>query len=124
MTTVYVRFVPFIAGEKSGSIILSSSGINKSISLNAAAVEPEVPLALDNFSIEIFPNPIIDNLTISGLKGKNTELILIDLMGKVVFKDVVNSKKVEFKLGALKSGLYFLKIKQQDNTRIFRLIAE
>ena len=78
----------------------------------------------DMASIEIYPNPVQDNLTVS-LKN-NEEIIsyqIFDLMGK----NVMSNEKMEnntVQVSALTNGVYFIKIKTITGEMVSKILKE
>jgi len=76
---------------------------------------PGNPLAvigpgLNNFSLQIFPNPATSQLTISSTNQPITQITISNLLGQTVFSNNYNAEKVEVAVAGLPSGVYFVKI--------------
>lgn len=72
-------------------------------------------------NLKIFPNPIIDELTIELPEdvSKIQSITLFDLQGKIIFNSVnVNEAggQINLNLSTLHSGLYLLQIRLEDGT--------
>lgn len=83
----------------------------------------------DNYSISVFPNPFIDNLTInySIKKAGNVAFELIDIEGRVIESFNKNIDTGDYiysfnELKNLKNGIYFLKVIIDNNVYINKLI--
>lgn len=60
--------------------------------------------------LSIYPNPTSDYFFIEGLKGEGISVELISIDGKLISKDVSNTKSIDVK--NLPSGVYFVTVKQ------------
>ena len=66
----------------------------------------------------IYPNPARNELTISPTHGETLEATIVDLAGKVQFKEVISgSTKVD--VSVLRAGVYFVKVKGSGATLKF-----
>lgn len=77
---------------------------------------------------QFYPNPATDklNLVIEDETNSNFELSIFDVMGKIVkhVSTLTSNIKHEIVLGDLSRGLYFLKIKSDNVSRIEKLVVE
>lgn len=72
--------------------------------------------------IHIFPNPTVDKITISHLKGKNT-ILLYATTGQLVFKEATMERDFILLVEDLPKGFYLLKITNEENmSRIIKII--
>ena len=77
----------------------------------------ELPTA----SILLFPNPAQDQFTILYDGAKLNEIILYDMVGKILYQDSPSSNRIDFmNNGRFKSGLYFIKA-IDENQSVFHL---
>ena len=67
---------------------------------------------LDKFSVEIYPNPVHDHLSIKGIpfSQANTYFCLYDLSGELVFKQLLSEERISIEQLNLSSGLYFFQL--------------
>ncbi|WP_298338719.1 Ig-like domain-containing protein [uncultured Algibacter sp.] len=83
-------------------------------------------LDVNPFSAKIFPNPANHNFTVL-LNGVNkADIVINDMLGKVVYQNTMDSNKIEIQNnGRFKSGLYLLKV-IDNNQRVFhsKLVIE
>lgn len=68
---------------------------------------------LSQASVEIFPNPVKDNLNIIA-SSLIREISLVNFVGQTVLNQQANSKNLVINTSAFKSGVYNLKIKLED----------
>lgn len=77
-------------------------------------------------TFSIFPNPVKDVVTISNLSDdmliKN--ISIINAEGKVVHTYATNQSSLEINTSALKSGIYFVTVKQQNTKQTMKLVVE
>lgn len=73
--------------------------------------------------INIFPNPVEDNLWIMNLEGKSLDMSVVDNNGKEVLpKQVREDKTIKLDVSELSSGVYFLILRQCTNYRSIKFI--
>lgn len=74
---------------------------------------------------KIYPNPTNSNITIESKNEKIIELVVIDRLGKLVLKVQPLSNRVDINVDELKSGMYFLKIKDSKGKEdTYRQVVE
>ena len=74
----------------------------------------------------IYPNPATNKVTISGINSKTT-IIIVDLNGKEydlskIIQMESNSASIDVR--SLKSGLYFIKVQVDNESRTFKLLKQ
>lgn len=87
---------------------------------------------IDNtdFIEAVYPNPFSNNLTIGFTKNenKNVTIELIDLTGRMVFHNEYKSLSSAFELDLtslqLQNGSYFLKLKNESNAAVIKVIRQ
>jgi hypothetical protein len=100
----------------------------------AGAYEKQISLAVNNFAradISVYPNPATDYIKISGLQGqdKNVEIAILDSTGRVILtkKQLSNTDKnseIRIDIHQIKTGLYFLVIKHNNQTYSKKLLVK
>ena len=73
----------------------------------------------ENVSINVYPNPVADMVTISGIEG-NGRAVLYDMRGSIVASFAVNGTETRLDLGRLTAGIYMLRV--DDN--VVKIIKE
>ncbi len=63
----------------------------------------------ENVSINVYPNPVADMVTISGIEG-NGRAVLYDMRGSIVASFAVNGTETRLDLGRLTAGIYMLRV--------------
>lgn len=74
------------------------------------AVNPETT---DN-DMNVYPNPNNGVFSISGLNDTNTEILIMNNTGQIVYKEMVSEENIRIDLSELSSGIYFIKTVQND----------
>lgn len=75
----------------------------------------------DANSFEVYPNPATSGITIGGLKG-GSEILLLDLNGKLIAKYNTSEKSVAIKTGNIPAGIYFVKITDSNTTTLQKVL--
>ncbi len=78
----------------------------------------------NNPEISIFPNPVKDVLNITSLKGDIKQIILMDLMGKVVLVEDINESEKSIPVQHLPQNMYILKVNTSKGQSIFKINKE
>ncbi len=61
-------------------------------------------------SVSVFPNPSYNTLTVKSHADENTHIQIYDVLGKIVFEDILNPfKELNIDVGRMQPGFYFLK---------------
>lgn len=90
------------------------------INTDAQVVSIEEQLAS---RIQIYPNPSSGFFTIQGLVGKS-QIQIVDMQGKMVESLISDEESVEVTRKDWPAGLYFVKIKDENNTTIKKLYCQ
>lgn len=66
-------------------------------------------------SIELYPNPVTEILTVEGIQQEKITIQLFDVSGKLIYNNKlnVNQNKIEIPVSHLEKGIYFIKIFNQ-----------
>jgi hypothetical protein len=75
----------------------------------------------DPVSVSIVPNPADDYLQINGSNNEIYTFKIVDAMGAVIMKDVLNGSK-KINTSELKSGVYFVNFENQNNKPFTRKV--
>ena len=75
-------------------------------------------------SIKVFPNPAKDFFTVA-LSGTKSEVIITDVLGKVVYRTKTNQSSIQIEKGTqFVSGIYMVKVITDENTHETKLIIQ
>jgi len=80
---------------------------------------------VDDIAVDVFPNPVVDLITISNTNNKEgLSVRLMDLNGKVIEYDQLNATKQEYNLSNLQTGVYLVEVLNSENLSIktFKII--
>jgi len=79
-----------------------------------------------NSSLSLFPNPIVDNLTlqISDFNKEKLSYLLFDTEGKLLTNGQVIAKQTQINTASLPPATYFIKVLNQENKQVesFKII--
>ena len=79
-----------------------------------------------NSSLSLFPNPIVDNLTlqISDFNKEKLSYILFDTQGKLLSNGQVTAQQTQINTSSLLPATYFIKVLNQENKQVqlFKII--
>ena len=75
-----------------------------------------------NYNIKIFPNPVNDFLNINSENSKILEILIYNLEGKEMYKNVLNNFSTTISLSSFRKGIYMIKIKTENEIMIDRII--
>lgn len=75
------------------------------------------------FSMDAYPNPLKDILTvqINGKLGANAHLTIIDLTGKVVYNAPMTAEKVQINASRFAPGMYIVKYSDEVHNEVMRV---
>ena len=97
------------SGETAGMIVTIS---NQSVGIDAATAN----------AINIYPNPVQNELFIEMAEGQITEINILDLSGKIVRSIIDNTKTID--VSDLTQGIYFLKIRTENDASATQFIKQ
>ena len=76
-----------------------------------------------NLTIRIFPNPVINELTIYNI-DKNSLISIYDLNGQLLIIKIAKSITEKIDVSSLASGIYFIKIINENTINTSKLIKQ
>jgi hypothetical protein len=85
------------------------------------------PLALDTNETQflVYPNPTKDYLNVYFTKFEANTICITDASGKIVLQQNIKNKYYELvDVSMLLKGLYFLYLKSENDTKVFKIIIE
>lgn len=78
-----------------------------------------------NASVQVFPNPATDIVTISNLPKYGTKNIHIyNIEGKVIHTYFTESESLSIRTSTFKSGVYFIRVMKNNGSETIKLIIE
>ncbi|WP_345165662.1 T9SS type A sorting domain-containing protein [Nibribacter koreensis] len=79
-------------------------------------------------SVSVFPNPTngVINISLEGFEGKKTDLRIMNVIGNVVYREVVTDPSSHFvksvDLNKLAKGLYYVKLDAAEYSEVRKVI--
>lgn len=74
----------------------------------------------NNFSV--YPNPAQDRITIGVSENTPSNIVISDILGKELMQVQTNELQTEINVSSLKEGVYFIKVSQNGNTFVQKLV--
>jgi len=109
--TVCVEIITYVQGQL--DTCSSCENIVVSYPTNGGGGNPNVSVVEQNLlSFKAYPNPFIENLTISINNTANSKLTiqLIDLSGKIITSEKTNESTLKINTFGLEKGIYFIRV--------------
>jgi len=128
-TSGYNYIPSFDFSNNSRALTTSDIGAFESVDLNNNGLADHLDqLAVEDteprLEIEVYPNPVEDTVTISGVKTAN-QIVICDLQGKqfmVIDTPKIDSNQIRINLRHLNPGLYVMKISMHATSKTFKLL--
>ncbi len=76
------------------------------------------------FTFDLFPNPASDHLTVDWKESEEADLIILDLNGKPILQKNLAFGKNQINTHSFSSGIYFLKIENENGWHSSRFIKQ
>lgn len=96
--------------DQSKSLVITDSQGNQ-------LVYGDLQLNTSDFSInhfKIYPNPVVDFLTIENPNLKINEILVVDMQGKLILQQPISSSQKKLDLKNLSKGMYIIQLKSND----------
>lgn len=128
-TQLTVEFDSPLANCDSVGVIIVSGGFGTSeaTTLIVDDIAFDFNIAVDDYDmarVAVYPNPATSQLTIAPEEGAQYDFQLVDLSGRVVIaKNGVVGNAV-LNTGSLSSGVYMLKVKQNERSAIQKVVIQ
>ncbi len=71
---------------------------------------------------QLFPNPVIDELTVVNSEHSDMELQLMDSFGKRIFSRTIHQGETTIECSELSTGIYFIHLNNENQTGIQRFV--
>lgn len=116
-------FVPGTNGDY--AVIVTENGCtDTSVCINVSTVGLDE--VANDFGINIYPNPANDKVTITlnDFPSNGYSLVIYDAVGNMVINQNIVSQTTTIETSQLISGVYFVKISDDKNTIVNRLVIE
>ena len=77
----------------------------------------------NSISVSVFPNPNYGEFTVNLNKAHESHIQISDVTGKILEEKIATSKSVSFNISSVAAGIYFVKVKCENDSQIFKLIV-
>ncbi|GDX51200.1 hypothetical protein LBMAG27_02470 [Bacteroidota bacterium] len=82
-------------------------------------------LTVNSEQLIVYPNPATDQLTIFSNKQSINTLVITDVLGRVIYSDMVNTKSANLNVSSFSAGVYFVKVQLQNgDVEVKRFVKE
>jgi hypothetical protein len=88
----------------------------------------EAKTEVEPLTVSVFPNPTngVINISLEGFEGKKTDLRIMNVIGNIVYREVVSDPSNHFvksvDLNKLAKGLYYVKLDAADYSEVRKVI--
>lgn len=72
--------------------------------------------------VSAYPNPVVNNLTIENAIGGTLEAY--DILGDLVFSSDIDANKDQFNVAGLSTGVYYFRVKHNDELTVLKVIKK
>ncbi|MDW5290827.1 T9SS type A sorting domain-containing protein [Formosa sp. PL04] len=131
ITTTPNPSVTIDAGGALGNTIRVESNLITTLNLaevqvygNAATLGIETKESITADRLLVSPNPVSDIVTIDFKSSNTAKMQIIDYLGKTVISDEIQNGTKSIDLSHLSSGLYFIKVSDEQETFIRKIIKK
>ena len=116
-----------IVGFEVGTTVITAS--TKDNSLSSSCIVKVVDISnnssnINSENISIYPNPSNDFVIIKTEDNRLCKAILYNTKGEIINEYALNSKEIQINTKGLPSGLYFINIKNDSETKTFQLSVQ
>ena len=73
-------------------------------------------------SLHLFPNPVINFMTLKTNQGGSHNLEIITLNGKTVYNDIMQGNDMQIDMSSFSKGIYFITIRSKDFVKTEKII--
>ena len=74
-------------------------------------------------SIKLYPNPVVDIVTISSTEMM-TNIEVVNILGQIVFSKSVNENETTIDMSRYSSGSYIVRVLVDEKVKIFKVIKK
>jgi hypothetical protein len=79
---------------------------------------------LQKLQVSVYPNPFTDFAVVSGIKN-NAQVMLTDINGKLIRRyEKISGNQIIDNLGDLRTGIYFLRVSENNRSTTVKLIKK
>ena len=111
-------------GAKLDKIWLTNSNdVPSGVGPNASNCAVTSTHTITSKQLNVYPNPVTDLLTIE-IEGSTAAVSVYDAIGHLLYNRVINSVNKTIDMSGFRNGIYFVKIADQDQAVIKRIVKE
>ncbi len=109
-----------------GTVINNKAGIyfdfNSVVMTNNVANTIGIPAGIATMSnvanVEVYPNPVNDELTIKADNGSYTTMTITNTMGQQLMKQALNTTQTKVNVKTLPSGIYYITLRGDSGVKV------
>ena len=116
-TTVYIRLNASVIGTHNGDVTLASGSLTETIAITGTTTDVAALIENELNGISVYPNPASSSIHIQTTEP--TEVILMDINGKELFKSTVSSA-YEMNVSELNNGIYFIRTAKGQTVKFIK----
>jgi hypothetical protein len=83
-----------------------------------------IPQIDENIEISVFPNPFKDEITVYIDNSFSAKIEILNAIGQQIMEIQPNAKMNFISTNNFSKGIYFIKVKTKESTRVFKLLKE
>lgn len=80
--------------------------------------------ASSQFAIDLFPNPTSGKFQLSIGNIQNSNCVITDVLGRIVYETEIKNKTAEIDLSLVKAGIYFVRLKDEAGNNLIKKIIK
>ena len=107
--------------DASGSITVDGQALTENVMMTSTSTAIDNPLAE---KLKVFPNPSDGNITIQGANIRNAQVSILNSIGKNVKQMKLKDNTNYLNLNDLKPGFYFIKIEDNNNEAVRKVLIK
>ncbi len=73
--------------------------------------------------IKLYPNPVIDFVTVSSTETM-TKIEVVNMLGQMVYTTAVNDTEINLDMTRYATGTYMVRVSADDKIKIFKVIKK
>ena len=112
---------PVRSARRKATVTISQEDASKEAEVNVLGIGINTITNLN--SVNIYPNPANESLTISFGNEFNGGVEILNLNGEIVLKEAINSASKKLNISAIAKGMYILKITDINITQQYKLVV-
>jgi hypothetical protein len=108
---IHYQTTPVFSVDTNGTYTLYIKNQEGCVIQQIVLVSDVETLSISNCTLLIFPNPVLDNMTVycTAFENRKITVQIFDATGRKIFETVPQTSKLQLQLSNLANGIYFLK---------------